>query len=61
MPHGRTRRVRNYQTGAEAEQTNVLLNPEAIANEAGKALISGLVTGLVIRKIKNGGDTDDGT
>jgi hypothetical protein len=54
MNHGRTRRVRNKQTGAQAGDKEVVISPEGIANTAASALISGLVTGLVVNKIVKG-------
>jgi len=53
MRHGRTRRVRKRQTGAETQdaETEVMLNPESIANIAIEATISGIVTGLIVKRI----------
>jgi len=59
MNHGRTRRVRNKQTGAQAGEKEVVINPERVVNTATNALISGLVTGLVVSKLVK--DKKDGS
>ena len=51
--------MRNKQTGAQAGEKEVVINPEQAVNTATNALISGLVTGLVVNKLVK--DRKDGS